>query len=97
MTNGITRALRYMRIEVFSEDDHILAVALDESSNVVHLFLIERDAEKAYHRNSRIDQWQLLDREDVILILQSICHSVAQGQIVFQINGNSGRIINRNN
>lgn len=97
MTNGITRALRYMRIEVFSEDDNILAVALDESIKVVHFFIIERDAKKAYHRNSLTDQWQLLDQEDVIFILQSICYSVAHGQMVFKINGNSDRIINRNN
>jgi hypothetical protein len=95
--SGVSRELHFMHIAVFTEDAGIFALARDERTNEVTLFLIKGDEEKAFHRDSTTDHWQILEQENLASILQSICRAVNKGFAIVKVDGKSDRIINRNN
>ena len=97
MTSGVSRELHVMHVAVFSDDAGIFALARDEGTKTVELFLIMGREEKIYRRNGWDNRWQLLEWNDLTLTLQAICHAINEGLAVSEINGKSDSIMNLNN
>lgn len=95
MFNGVSGRLCIKRIGVFG-DGAVLACAMEESTKKTGLFIILGDGNKCYFKTGSSRQWQRLNKHSAEIALQSICQAVTQGLEVFDINGNSDHIINRN-
>jgi hypothetical protein len=96
MTSRIGRNLQFRHVAMFTDNMGILASARRENAGEICIFLIIGAQEKAYQKDIRNDSWQLLDREDFLFILQSICGAVKDGMAIHKINGNAERLINNN-
>jgi len=95
MFKGVSGGLCIKRIGVFA-DGAVLACARGENTKKTDLFIIRGDENKGYFRTGSNRQWQRLNKHSTEIALQSICQAVTQGLEVFDINGKSDNIINRN-
>lgn len=94
MINHISHGLRFMHVVRFSQDQGVFALAREEATRKVHLFLIIGAEEKIYRRDGRNNRWRLLEREDLFPVLASISHAVEDGLAVLNVNGRTDSVIN---
>jgi hypothetical protein len=97
MINHISHGMQFMHVVMFSQDEDVFALAREDATRKIHLFLIIGDKEQIYQRDVRTNCWERLDQEDLSRILQSICHEVNNGLTVLKIDGTASNFINSNN
>ena len=97
MINHISHGLRFMHVVKFSQDQGVFALAREEATRKVHLFLILGNEEKIYRRDGRNNRWRLLEREHLFPVLTSISNAVDGGLAVLNVNGRTDSVINLNN
>jgi hypothetical protein len=86
--------LSFDHVVVFSREDTLFATARENGSGKLRIFLIfSNGTDRAYTRNGAISTWERLTEDDTRTVIGCIQMAVANGIMVYKINGSSQAVV----
>jgi hypothetical protein len=89
MVNNFSAGLTLQHAFNFTEDDVIFAVARENISGKLRIFLVFEREDKIYRRNGLRNRWDLIDSGSLSTIREYVNKGISMGLKVFKIPGNS--------